>query len=278
MTRINCRSVRREIEEAAPGEMLSSVAGDHMKNCVECGTFNQQHLKLQKMVSSLGTVEAPGDFDFRLRARLAGEKRGTPQPFAIRNRSVGFRSAAFVTVLLLIGSALLFVSLRTPVDNSQSAGDMKFAPRDKEATAGQQPRNDGQQNAAVQLASGSQGAQASVIDEKPKSSESPERRRNVSPRPLAEQVASVRNSVRNKERQRTRDLSSTQAAVFRPTEQVAQAGESSVFPIDASYQSLRFSFDDGRGSARTISLPKVSFGSQRVLSPTPSALAPRGSW
>lgn len=277
MRRINCRSVRREIEEAAPGEVLSSVAADHMKNCVECGTFNQRHLKLQKMVSSLGTVEAPGDFDFRLRARLAGEKRGTPQPFAMRNLSVGFRSAAFVTVLLLIGSALLFVSLRTPVDDSQSARDMKLAPRDKEATAGQQPRNDGQQNAAVS-ASGSQGAQASVIDQKPKSSESPAQRRNVSSRLVAEQVASVRNSVRNKERQRTRDLSSTQAAVFRPTEQVAQAGASSVFPIDASYQSLRFSFDDGRGSARTISLPKVSFGSQRVLSPTTSALAPRGSW
>lgn len=273
MRRMNCRSVRRELEEAVPGEVLSPVASDHIKNCVECGTFREKHLKLQKLVSSIGTVEAPGDFDFRLRARLAGEKRGSATPFAMRNLSLGFRSAALVTVLLLIGSALLFVSLRTPVDNPQLAGETKLAPGQKEATVSGQAGNDGQQSSGAQVASGPKTTQPDETNAKLNSLEPPTQQRTAGRRLLPAQVASIREG----ERQRTRDLSSTQAAVFRPTEQLAQAGTSSVFPIDASYQSLKLSFDDGRGSARTISLPKVSFGSQRVLTQSPSS-SPRGSW
>jgi hypothetical protein len=271
MRRMNCRSVRRELEEAAPGEVLSSVAGEHIKNCIECGTFREKHLKLQKLVSSLGTVEAPGDFDFRLRARLAGEKRGSARPFAMRNLSVGFRAPALVTVLLLIGSALLFVSLRTP--NPQLSGETKLAPSQKEATVSKQAGNGGQQSSGTQVASGPNTTQPDVTSAKLNSFKSPTPRRTAGRRLLPEQVGSVRDG----ERQRTRDLSSTQAAVFRPTEQLAQTGTSPVFPIDASYQSLKLSFDDGRGSARTISLPKVSFGSQRVLAQGGSS-SPRGSW
>jgi hypothetical protein len=277
MRRMNCRSVRRELEEMAPGEVLSSVAGDHIKNCVECGTFREKHLKLQKLVSSLGTVEAPGDFDFRLRARLADEKRGSAWPFAMRNLSVGFRSTALVTVLLLIGSALLFLSLRTSVDNPQLSGETKLAPSQKEATASAQAGNDGQQSSGTKVASGPNTTQPDVTSAKLNSFESPTQRRTAGHRLRPEQVATIHEGIRDGERQRTRDLSSTQAAVFRPTDQLAQTGTSPVFPIDASYQSLKLSFDDGRGSARTISLPKVSFGSQRVLAQGASS-SPRGSW
>jgi hypothetical protein len=273
MRRMNCRSVRRELEEAAPGEMLSSVAGDHIKNCVECGTFREKHLKLRKLVSSLGTVEAPGDFDFRLRARLAGEERGSARPFTMRNLFVGFRAPVFVTVLLLIGSALLFLSLRKPVDNPHLSGETKLAPSQKQATAIEQAGNDGQQSSGTQVASGSNTTQPEVTSAKQNSFETPTQRRTAGRRLLPEQVGSLRDG----ERQRTRDLSSTQATVFRPTEHLAQTGTSPAFPIDASYQSLKLSFDDGRGSARTISLPKVSFGSQRVLAQGASS-SPRGSW
>ena len=113
MSKMNCRSVRREIEEVAPGNLLSASAGDHLKHCPQCNAFREDRLKLREMLSSLGAVEAPADFDFRLRARLANEKRGAKQPFVMRNLSFGFRSAAVAATLLLIGSALLFVSFRT---------------------------------------------------------------------------------------------------------------------------------------------------------------------
>src|SRR5688572_25408851 len=119
MREMNCRNVRREIEEVAAGDLLSSSATDHLKNCPQCETFREERLKLREMLSTLGAVEAPGDFEFRLRARLANEKRG--QPFVMRNLSFGFRSATVATILLLIGSALLFVSLRTQPNSSLSA-------------------------------------------------------------------------------------------------------------------------------------------------------------
>jgi hypothetical protein len=53
--------------------------------------------------------------------------------------------------------------------------------------------------------------------------------------------------------------------------------QSAIFPIDASLQSLRVSIDDGYGNARTISVPMISFGSQRVLA-TGNQFAPKGVW
>jgi hypothetical protein len=46
------------------------------------------------------------------------------------------------------------------------------------------------------------------------------------------------------------------------------------FQIDASLQSVKVSLDDGRGNARTISFPTVTFGSQRVMG-TGNQLAPK---
>src|SRR6185436_15951771 len=134
MRKMNCRSVRREIEEAPLGNLLSASASDHLRECPECNLFREDRLKLHEMLSGLGGVEAPGDFDFRLRARLANEKPGG-QPFVMRNLSFGFRSAAVVATLLLIGSALLVVSLRNSSNSQLSANSQKSPAVD------QSPRN-----------------------------------------------------------------------------------------------------------------------------------------
>jgi hypothetical protein len=79
--------------------------------------------------------------------------------------------------------------------------------------------------------------------------------------------------------QSTRDLSSTPAPVLR-RDQLAEVYPASAFPIDAGYQSLKVSLDDGRGTSRTISLPSVSFGSQRYLSQSSSPIvaSARDTW
>jgi hypothetical protein len=73
----------------------------------------------------------------------------------------------------------------------------------------------------------------------------------------------------------TIDSSSERAPRFNNTHPVADT--TAMFPIEASSQSVKVSLDDGRGNARTISFPTVSFGSQRV--PTiANQLAPKGAW
>ena len=69
MRNMNCRNIRREIEEAGSAGFLSAAALSHLESCTACQTLSRQQTNLQTILSSLGTVEAPGDFDFRLRAR-----------------------------------------------------------------------------------------------------------------------------------------------------------------------------------------------------------------
>jgi hypothetical protein len=272
MKSMNCRSVRREIDEAEPGNLLSSVANNHIENCLECERFADEHLKLQKIVSSLGTVEAPEDFEFRLRARLAGEKRGSAHLFALRNLSFGFRSAAFATVAVLVGSALLFVSLRSPSDGSRALNGQIRATNKTNLTANN--KESGGQQAPSTVSSPASVIQASQTV--PKFSAIEQRGGAVRGRSKLMAVASARETGGLK----TVDSSSTSAAVVKRSEQLAEVYPTYAFPIEAPYQSLKVSLDDGRGSSRTISLPSVSFGSQRVLAQGPSPLleSARGSW
>lgn len=259
MRTINCRNVRREIEEVAPSDLLSTLASDHLKNCTQCATFREERLKLREMLSSLGSVEAPGDFDFRLRARLANERRPGTQPFVMRNLFFGFRSVAAVAMLLLV-AALLFVNFRTPPSKSLSANEAK-----PQATV------------AVQIPSGSPRDTVAGFTPVPEPIvikdtrvEKPSTYRQSNRRA---QLASLHGKPEMNGRVTTVEQGITPAKVFRP-------GGSRVFPIEASYQSLKVSLDDGRGSSRTISLPSVSFGSQRVLSQSQSSLlaSARSDW
>jgi hypothetical protein len=72
------------------------------------------------------------------------------------------------------------------------------------------------------------------------------------------------------------DFSNVGANVVSNTRSAADTA--TVFPIETSLQSVKVSLDDGRGNARTISFPTVSFGQQRVLT-TGNQFAPKdGVW
>ncbi len=70
------------------------------------------------------------------------------------------------------------------------------------------------------------------------------------------------------------DFSSKGAEVMRVGE---PAGVSAAFQIDASLQSFKVSLDDGRGNAKTISVPTISFGSERIVQ-SGNQFAPKRDW
>jgi hypothetical protein len=70
------------------------------------------------------------------------------------------------------------------------------------------------------------------------------------------------------------DFSSQRAEVITARE---PAVEIEVLPLDSSLQSFKVSLDDGRGNARTISVPTISFGSQRMLQ-TGNQYASKRDW
>src|SRR4030095_7108590 len=136
----NCRNIRREIEEAGSAGFLSAAALSHLEACAECQKLSRQQTNLQAILSSLGTVEAPGDFDFRLRARLAAEKRmgGLTLPFG--NFSLGLRSTAVAAILLLLGTAVFFVAFKskpnTPLAGGKKVISTPVAPEPAPVTPG----------------------------------------------------------------------------------------------------------------------------------------------
>lgn len=252
MSTTNCRNVRREIEAADRGELLSPMAAEHIGNCGQCEAFSDEHAKLRQMVFNLGTVEAPDDFGFRLRARLAAENsRSTPWFFG--NLNFGFRSAALATLLLMFGAGMLWVNLRSTDSPAAIAETPTVTNPEKTATSSDQTGSSPTMTAAA-TSSGSSVSDIFTGGQGPK----------------------VATSSRPVKRIVTRDMGTSTAKVNRPNELTARAE----FPIETSPQPLKVSVDDGRGSSHTISVSRVSFGSQRALSQNNSPLiaSARGAW
>jgi hypothetical protein len=266
MRSMNCRNVTSEIEQAEPGELLSAAVRAHLAGCAVCEKISREQSKLQTIISSLGTVEAPGDFEYRLRARLAGEKRGE-RFYSLRSFSFGLRAAAVASLLLLIGSAFVFVTFKTRPD-SPGTQDGNGLAADALKTPNHSPDNVN----APRVADGPQQVAIGVKETDPKPVDrEPQRRRN-----LRNSTVAFKGSVRDV----SQDQGLSQARVLKPFSEGFETYPTAAFPINASYQSLKVSVDDGRGASRTISLPTVSFGSQQALSQTASPLmaSARGVW
>lgn len=245
MRTMNCQNVRRIIEAADRGELLGVAAVEHISACPACEKFNDEHLKLRDIVSNLGTVKAPDDFEFRLRARLARANAQGTQP-TLNRLNLGFRSVAFASLMVVFVGAMLVINLRSPEQTPVVTKDTPAASPIAAATPFQQP-------------TGAPGITGFT--------------------PTVDRVPVRRATGKTKQvgRTGTRDMASAPARVLRPGEMTARASD---FPIDTSAQPVRVSMDDGRGSSRTISVPRVSFGSQRVLSQSNSPLvaSARGAW
>ena len=262
MSSMNCRNIKREIEARGAGRFSAAVM-EHIERCAACETISRQQSELHALVSSLGRVEAPADFDVRLRARLAAEEREKSRSFAFADLSFGLRSAAVAAVLLVIGSAFVLVTFRNRPDavlaGNKQVAVTPVAPESKPKSI---------DNGEKPVGSDAAQSRTTAADSNPL----PRPRRNVS---LRSELASLRNN-----RLGTRDQSSTSARVLKRNDQLAEAYPTAAFPINASYQSLKVSVDNGSGLSRTISLPTVSFGSQRTLSNSASPLmaSARGTW
>ncbi len=255
MRNMNCRDVRRDIDKMGSSDFLGPAVHAHLQSCEACATLSRKQSNLKAILGGLPLVETPGDFDFRLRARLTAEERDA-RSMGLGNFSLGLRSAAASLVVFVAIAAAVFVGYRARFGTPavpQVAQQNVPAPATTPAEVSNSKAND-----AV-VATATKGSEQSTV----KASQSTTRQREV-----RQEVAGLR------ERVGTRDISSMPAAVLK------RGNPSQAFPINASYQSLKVSVDDGSGTPRTISLPSVSFGSQKSLSQnaTPLMASARAVW
>jgi negative regulator of sigma E activity len=255
MRKNNCEMIRRELDELMLGESYSTAALEHLRHCSECREFEEKQTTLRQIVGSLGTVAAPADFDFRLRARLANESSGVG--FFQKSASWIFarRSVAVAAVLLLF-LATGVVVVRNIIDKQDST---KLASGDVPATTPEP------QPTVETLASRPEETKPQVEVKKAPDSMP---RRIKSERALQASLGPKGNMV-------SRDSSFTPAEVLNKTPRFRNAES---FLIDASSDSFKVSLDDGRGNARTISLPTIRFGSQRMLPTANQYAAVKGVW
>ena len=247
MKETKCEAIRRELDELMMGDECSVDATQHLRECGACREFHEKQTRLRQIVGGLGTIQAPPDFDFRLRARLANEPNGAAfhlralqWPFATKGVAVAAMLVLFVGGVVLVRNAMK----RNVVPQQQQPSDV--------AVRQDQPPRQASRPDEVKPDS---HAPAVVVA----SSDVPRRNTNdriSRPKPS---LASI-------------DRASEGASVMALSQQ-----QSAIFPIDASLQSLKVSIDDGNGNARTISVPTISFGSQRVLA-TGNQFAQKGVW
>ena len=241
----NCEVIRRELDELMLDGTCSTSAAEHLKECSDCREFNRTQTKLRRMVGSLGTVEAPADFDFRLRARLANDSTSS----AFHYWPLVQRGLAVAAVIIVVAFGVVVV--RNVVNQQQEVLVEKTpAPQ-------QSPR---QVEPPPNTTSGSEQTAVHVP------TSSPDKKRGErlpQAAPKSKQLTAV-------------DFSKERAEGI-PGSEAANYEASTVFPIDASLEPLRLSLDDGRGNAKTISVPTIRFGSQRML-PNRNQLAEKGIW
>src|SRR5215510_2423926 len=95
----------------------SAAAAEHLRECAACREFQEQQTKLRQIVGSLGTVSAPADFDFRLRARLANESNASVYWLFLKR---GFAFAALLLVFA-IAAVLMRNVMNRPASVEQAA-------------------------------------------------------------------------------------------------------------------------------------------------------------
>lgn len=233
----DCRATRREIDESELNQKLSEQARAHLASCASCSGFRAERISLRELVGSLEPVSAPGDFDIRLRARLANESQSRArQPFFFRF-VMGTPAIAVAALIVVVALSLVWFAQQSTQTPEIAKVPIQETPgRSQPEIAGIDPvKND--VNVAVPGAPGKEDKNSSRLGNAD---------RGTSNRTVAGVTA--------------HDYGTSPAESYRQLEQ--RAGEVS---LSAPLKPMVVSMQDDRGETRWISLPPVSFGAQRIV-------------
>ncbi|HSP63568.1 MAG TPA: hypothetical protein VLQ90_11345 [Pyrinomonadaceae bacterium] len=238
---MECRATRREIDEGS--EQLSAQTLRHVASCAACLAFQNERSRLHELLTSLEPVTAPADFDFRLRARIAAqtEKLG-PRSFFNGFALSTPAMAVAALVIVALGGSIVWIEQRgakqapTVAVNSSSqvkAGNSKTA----DNLPPSQQVNESDSTTTTKNTGTNADASIYVVQG-----------RKPQPRDPGQP-----------DRRSSRDLSAS------PAPSIKHGQNPGAVYVSAPVKPMVFSLEDDHGATRRISLPPVSFGSQRLL-------------
>jgi len=240
---MECRATRRAIDEG--GEQLSAQVVRHVASCATCLAFQNERARLRELLTSLGPVTAPADFEFRLRARIAAQTESVgPSSFFSGFALSTPAMAAAALVIVALGGSIVWIEQRGAKQTPTVA--MNLASQDKAGnatTAGNQPPNQ----------------QADESDSR------------TPPKTTGTDVDTPVYLVRGGKPQfkdpglpqSVRPSSTDFNADSAPS--IKQGQNPGAVYVNAPVKPMVLSVEDHNGATRRISLPPVSFGSQRLL-------------
>ncbi|MEO8435942.1 MAG: hypothetical protein ABI596_13665 [Pyrinomonadaceae bacterium] len=244
MKTTDCRHTQREIDSNELNQQLSDSSMTHISGCLPCRELLERSSSLRNLVASLGSVTAPQDFDMRLRARLASERRSNVTWINFLRQTPGVPAIAFAFSLLVIISVALFM---------RSSGTPEVAQVPRQVAPHVGPVTP----AAVDYrpVDGS-NFKVNVVAPKPVNRSSEPRK---AMRPQTELAAFTSNPGPG-----SRDFGVGAAPTVSRNGVTNANLTSPVVSLSAPAQPVVVSLRDNNGATRTISLPPVSFGSQRL--------------
>jgi hypothetical protein len=248
-----CRATRQEIDESELNQSLSDQARSHVALCESCGDFRAERTSLRELVGSLEPVAAPGDFELRLRARMASEQQGRArQPYIFR-LLIGTPAMVAAALVVMLALSLVWFAQR---NRGQSPAIAKVPTQDAPSVPLQPALVADKHDAAP----GTEGG-------RPEPDQTTPSRTGVTIR--------ENNSRTGSTLAKSVDYGTAPAERFKQIEQ--RAGEVS---LSAPLKPMVVSMQDDRGGTRRISLPPISFGAQRLVNNgTPVSFSPNSrSW
>ena len=223
----DCRATRREIDQSELHQRLSDPALSHIQSCEACREFQGERASLRELLGGLDPVLAPGDFDMRLRARIAAEESRAPRASLFQRFVVSTPAMVVAALLVMLAASVVWFmqnrNQRPSVASGSGTPEVKSV--ENAANTGTSPVIGQAQNPAP----------PAVV----KTSRPPQYRPTAA-RGSAEYLSKGAESIKQGER----------------------AGEVS---LSAPVKPLVVSLEDDSGAKRKISLPPVSFGSQRLV-------------
>lgn len=262
-----CKVFRTEFDGAADGGALGPRASAHAASCASCGKELRGREALRGLVRGLGRVEAPPDFEYRLRARMARSRPGGGHGVFGRLFPVSGLAWAAVAVCVLSLTAAVYFRREQPAGRGASnAVESASVPQTSPIQTAGEPNNGGEKATQQNEQAGGRET-AAVGPVVPVVTRRASNVRSAAPRPRERELAP--RESRDEPRgggSLVADLrpARVQLPVLNSGNNVAPRGPAQGIQLGTSAGTLRVAMRDERGTL--VPMRSVSFGSQEPLS------------
>ncbi len=113
---MSCNTYQTEIEELSGAKALSAKSLRHLEKCSECRRFNLEREHLRQILQTLPQVEAPNDFNFRLKSRL----RKTEQATLSSSRKMVWLTSSAAALCLVVILTFVLARRTSPVTQPET--------------------------------------------------------------------------------------------------------------------------------------------------------------